>query len=93
METDRRAGVTFTPDQHAEIARRRAAGDDLGAQRLILEIIDGRGQRRPGLVWWLTVGWWWRPCCWAGRVLLWLVAWPLGLWRSLRHSQRKAARR
>ena len=24
-----------------------------------------------------------------GRIFLWLVFWPVGLWRSLRHSQRK----
>lgn len=55
-----------------------------------------RVQQRPkrrSAGWWLLVGWWWAPATWAGRVMLWLVAWPLGLWRSLRHSQRKAARR
>lgn len=45
--------------------------------------------RRRSTTWWLLIGWWWAPLCWAGRVLLWLVAWPLGLWRSLRHHARK----
>ena len=49
--------------------------------------------KRGGLLWWLLVGWWWAPACWLGRVVLWLVAWPVGLWRSIRHSQRKAVRR
>lgn len=26
---------------------------------------------------------------WLGRVGLWLVFWPVGLWRSLRHGRRK----
>lgn len=43
-------------------------------------------------LWWATVGWWWRPLCWAGRVLLWIFAWPLGLWRSLRRSQKRGRR-
>lgn len=49
-------------------------------------------RRRPGLLWWLLIGWWWRPACWCGRVLLWLVAWPLGLWRSIKHGQRHPRR-
>lgn len=28
-----------------------------------------------------------------GRITLWLVFWPLGLWRSIVHSQRKHDRR
>jgi hypothetical protein len=48
---------------------------------------------RRGAAWWLLVGWWWAPACWAGRVTLWVFAWPLGLWRSIRHGQRKQARR
>lgn len=43
-----------------------------------------------GAVYWLTVGWFIGPTMWAGRVLLWVFVWPLGLWRSLRHSQRRA---
>jgi hypothetical protein len=50
-------------------------------------------RHRRGAAWWLLVGWWWAPCTWAGRVTLWLFAWPLGLWRSIRHGQRKQARR
>ena len=48
--------------------------------------------RNPSAAWWLTIGWWWRPLCWVGRVTLWLVAWPLGLWRSVRHGRRKRDR-
>lgn len=46
-----------------------------------------------GLAWWLTIGWWWAPAAWSGRVVLWLVCWPLGAWRSWRHGQAKAERR
>lgn len=90
MATDRRAMVSLTPKEHERIAAMRSRGDEVGAQRLLLAKIDGR---KRGATWWLLVGWWWAPACWAGRVLLWLVVWPLGLWRSLRHGQRKAARR
>jgi hypothetical protein len=48
---------------------------------------------RRGPIWWLIIGWWWAPACWLGRCLLWLVAWPLGLWRSIRHGQKASARR
>lgn len=27
---------------------------------------------------------------WLGRVTLWLVFWPVGLWRSVRHGRRKS---
>lgn len=37
--------------------------------------------------WWL-VGWWWEPLKWLGRVSLWLLFWPVGLWRSLRHGRK-----
>jgi hypothetical protein len=46
-----------------------------------------------GAVYWLTVGWWWGPSKWAGRMLLWLVFLPLGIWRSLRHHRRTVERR
>lgn len=46
-----------------------------------------------GAVWWLCIGWWWAPAMWAGRVVWWLVFWPIGLWRSLRHSRRQGERR
>lgn len=42
-----------------------------------------------GLGYWLAVGWWWGPAKWFGRVLLWLVLWPAGLWRSIRHGKRQ----
>lgn len=42
-----------------------------------------------GAAYWLLVGWYWRPLCWAGRVTLWLVFWPLGLWRSWRAGRRR----
>lgn len=29
------------------------------------------------------------PFTWFGRVLLWLVFLPLGLWRSIHHGRRK----
>lgn len=41
----------------------------------------------------VTVGWLWEPLKWFGRVGLWLVAWPLGLWRSLVHGRNKRDRR
>lgn len=34
----------------------------------------------------------WRITKWFGRVCLWLVFWPLGLWRSIVHGQAKRAR-
>jgi hypothetical protein len=30
---------------------------------------------------------------WLGRVTLWFVFLPIGLWRSIRHGQRKAIQR
>lgn len=30
---------------------------------------------------------------WMGRVMLWAVAWPVGLWRSMRHGSKKDAKR
>jgi hypothetical protein len=33
------------------------------------------------------------PLFWLGRVLLWIVFWPIGLWRSVRHGRRKSERR
>ena len=26
---------------------------------------------------------------WAGRLTLWMLCWPLGLWRSYRHGKRR----
>lgn len=34
----------------------------------------------------------WRFTKWLGRVTLWIVFWPFGLWRSIVHGQRKRAR-
>lgn len=34
-----------------------------------------------------------RPFYWMGRVTLWVVFWPLGLWRSIGHGRRKHERR
>jgi hypothetical protein len=31
----------------------------------------------------------WNITKWLGRVALWLVFWPVGLWRSIRHGQAK----
>lgn len=44
-------------------------------------------------MYWLLIGWWWNPLKWMGRVLLWLFAWPLGLWRSMRNNRVKTERR
>ena len=33
------------------------------------------------------------PVFWAGRVLLWIVFLPLGLWRSVRHGKKQSERR
>jgi hypothetical protein len=30
---------------------------------------------------------------WCGRVTLWVVFWPVGLWRSFRHGERKRAKK
>ena len=32
-----------------------------------------------GLAYWIVVGWWWEPAKFLGRVLLWLLVWPVGL--------------
>ena len=33
------------------------------------------------------------PITWLGRVLLWIVFFPIGIWRSLNHQRKKGARR
>ena len=33
------------------------------------------------------------PFLWLGRVLLWIVFLPLGLWRSIRHGKKKSEQR
>jgi hypothetical protein len=32
------------------------------------------------------------PFLWLGRVLLWIVFFPIGIWRSLRHHRKKGER-
>src|SRR4051812_11698543 len=38
----------------------------------------GPARTAHGPLYWLLVGWWWGPAKWMGRVLLWLVLWPVG---------------
>jgi hypothetical protein len=33
------------------------------------------------------------PFLWFGRVLLWIIFLPIGIWRSLRHHRKKGERR
>lgn len=33
------------------------------------------------------------PFTWLGRVLLWLVFFPVGIWRSVHHGRKKTERR
>jgi hypothetical protein len=33
------------------------------------------------------------PLFWFGRVSLWLLFFPLGLWRSIRHGKKQSERR
>ena len=33
------------------------------------------------------------PVFWLGRVLLWILFLPLGLWRSIRHGKKKSEQR
>jgi hypothetical protein len=33
------------------------------------------------------------PFTWLGRVLLWILIFPIGVWRSLRHHRKKGERR
>lgn len=37
--------------------------------------------------------WLFAPITWLGRVTLWIVFWPLGLWRSVRHGRKKSEAR
>ena len=41
-----------------------------------------------GPTYWVLVGWWWAPLKWLGRVALWVVFFPLGIWRSVVHSRK-----
>ncbi len=37
--------------------------------------------------------WMFAPFLWLGRVLLWFILLPVGIWRSIRHGRRKSERR
>lgn len=43
------------------------------------------------LLWLLAAAW--GVTKWAGRVVLWLFCWPLGLWRSYRHGEDRRNRK
>lgn len=46
-----------------------------------------------GPAYWAFVGWWLAPAKWLGRVLLWIVFFPVGAWRSIaNHSRKKELR-
>lgn len=42
-----------------------------------------------GAGYWIFVGWWWGPAKFLGRLLLWIVFCPVGLWRSIVHHTDK----
>lgn len=46
-----------------------------------------------GVWYWVLVGWLWEPACWFGRMTLWLVFFPLGLWRSARKARKNSEAR
>lgn len=48
----------------------------------------GPAKHAHGAAYWWLVGWWWEPLKWLGRMSLWLVFFPVGLWRSLRHGRK-----
>lgn len=48
----------------------------------------GPARTAHGGVYWLLVGWWWEPTKWLGRMVLWVVFFPVGLWRSARHGRK-----
>lgn len=50
-----------------------------------------RSAHGPG--YWLFVGWWLAPILWLGRVSLWVLFFPLGIWRSIAHSRAKSENR
>lgn len=49
---------------------------------------QGPARTAHGPAYWLLVGWWWLPLAKLGRVLLWMLFWPAGLWRSMRHGRK-----
>lgn len=53
----------------------------------------GPARNAHGAGYWLFVGWWLAPILWLGRVCLWILFWPVGLWRSIHRSRSKAEAR
>lgn len=49
---------------------------------------QGPAKHAHGAAYWVGVGWWWEPLCWAGRMSLWLLLFPIGLWRSVRKGRK-----
>lgn len=49
----------------------------------------GPARTAHGTGWWLLIGWWLAPAKWAGRVLLWVLFLPLGIWRSVVNNRKK----
>lgn len=43
-----------------------------------------------GWFYWLSIGWLWEPLAWMGRVTLWLVFLPLGVFLSWRKARANA---
>lgn len=41
-----------------------------------------------GGTYWLLIGWWWEPLAWLGRMSLWVLFLPVGIWRSVRKGRR-----
>lgn len=50
---------------------------------------QGPAKRSHSLTYWLAIGWWWAPLKWLGRVSLWVLLLPVGIWRTAAHSRRK----
>jgi hypothetical protein len=50
---------------------------------------QGPARTAHGSVYWLLVGWWWAPAKWIGRVALWVLFFPLGIWRSYANNRKK----
>jgi hypothetical protein len=50
---------------------------------------QGPARNAHGSAYWLTVGWWWIPAKWLGRVSLWVLFLPLGIWRSVVNGRKK----
>lgn len=52
------------------------------------EMTSGPARNAHGVGYWLLVGWWWEPVAWLGRMTLWVLCFPLGLWRSMRKGRK-----